>query len=472
MSDFFQPLHSEMLRLLSKEPILESFAGVFTKPSSLRYVPANFSDDNGKPLFCSNQAKLIYICPKYSLDDASELSRIGVKELTAEEFLADLQIFIRENTQVFRRKSPLWHSRLCKVLTRIVNENSKMKLVVSALEIVPLREGRWVSSDMKNIYLPSDSDSLVVPNGLEVREIDPQAVKAENRRTLFILLGAKGLSKDLVCGAIVKMHTQNGFKSKPHDSEELISHITFLYKANWRNTSRHDLWFVTKSESIQHGSELYLDSNDPYSASSLFAEYRKKFSFLHKGYGRLTSLEDNHYRNWFLNELHIAEYPRLVSLVNSSELSLSKDFHFLMEKCSSQQVLLLLKIHWSHYSMWFIPGKGSSIKKFSNDKLKTSVSSMRVRCRGGAMAQLKHTILPQSDTSRGKITTMQFLDVPEPMDPRWRYLNYFGVVTEPGSAPFIQCLRQMRGSNASVEKVGEIYEHLHSQSRRERESIR
>jgi len=191
--DFFQHLESKILAALSIEPIVESLAGALKKPSTLRYVPAELSDNNGKPFFCPDRAKDTYISTKYSLEDTSELSRIGVKGLSPEEFLADLRAFIYEKSRDFREKSNGWHSQLSKTLAQLLNYRPDLKPLLSALEVVPLRGGCWVSPSQGNICFPSDS--LVIPNGLEIHEIDPEAAKIESRRTLLLLLGASTLGK-------------------------------------------------------------------------------------------------------------------------------------------------------------------------------------------------------------------------------------------------------------------------------------
>jgi len=460
------------LEALSREPIVTALDGALKKPSALTYVPAGLSDENGKPFFYPDRAKTTYISTKYSLEDTLELARIGVKELSPEEFLADLRTYIHEESRAFREKSSSWHSRLSKALTRLLNDKPMVKPLLSALEIVPLRENRWVSPNQGSICFPNDT--LIIPNGLGIHEIDPKAAKVEYRRTLLVLLGASTLSKDLVCNVITKMHERRDFEPEKRNLEELVSHIRFLYKANWKNNNENDLWVVTEDGSPRRGSEVYLDSKDPHSATVLFKGSRNKFPFLHKMYGQSFPARDQEWPAWLVKELGIAQYPRLVSvrsLQSHPELKLSKDFQFVIDKFSSQQVLVLFRDHWLHYSAWILLDKRPDTK-ISNHMLKTALSSMSVKCRGGAVTQLRHTVLPQSDTSHGKINSMHLLDVPEPRDHRWSYLRYLGVITEPGAAPFIQCLRQLRESGASLAKVSEIYTQVQAQARKEREAIR
>jgi hypothetical protein len=70
------------------------------------------------------------------------------------------------------------------------------------------------------------------------------------------------------------------------------------------------------------------------------------------------------------------------------------------------------------------------------------------------------------------VTAVSFLDVPEPEDPRWKYLSRFGVVVESGAGPFIQCLWQLKVSRASINKVSELYKQIQGHSVRQGEMIR
>jgi hypothetical protein len=70
------------------------------------------------------------------------------------------------------------------------------------------------------------------------------------------------------------------------------------------------------------------------------------------------------------------------------------------------------------------------------------------------------------------VTPVSFLDIPEPDDPRWKYLSHFGVVVEPGADQFIQCLRQLKISGASIKQVSELYRQMQGHSVRHGEIIR
>ena len=121
LSDFFEKLEPEILQLLSEAPILENLAGTFTAPSKLRSVPVEFTDENGAPLIISSRTKATYISQKY-LADYCHLMRIGVRGLSAEEFLLDLKNFLHQSPRIFHKMSKAWHSSFSNALSRIIHD--------------------------------------------------------------------------------------------------------------------------------------------------------------------------------------------------------------------------------------------------------------------------------------------------------------------------------------------------------------
>jgi hypothetical protein len=462
LTDFFKRLESATLKLLSSAVILESLAGNLSMPSNLRYVPEDFTYEDRLPLICSDKTKPTYLSHKYSAEDSLELSCIGVRSLSTEEFLADLRDFILEKPQDFQNMPNSWHSHLSKVLVKLINDDI-VKSAISRLEIIPLRNGQWVSALQESICLSNPSDSLIIPNGLKFYEISPITRHHESRRILFVLLGVKSFSKDLVCDAIIKAHEDPQFYPESRERHDLISHIVFLYKANWRNTHNHDVWLATESGPPQHGSNVYLDSVESYSAKNSFIDNRNTFAFLHEDYSQAFVPDDGDWKTWFMANLNVEQYPRLVFPSVGPEFTLSKDFQVLLDTCPPVQVLLLLRDHWSHYSKWIIHDENLAADA-SKVKLTEKLSSMRVICRGGGEARLDQTVIPLKDIDHENITSTLLLDIPEPEDPRWRYLHHFDVTAESGPNSFIQNLRQLKASETSLKGVSELYRQIQNHS--------
>jgi len=469
LSDFFTTLQDTIDALLSKSNIIENFNGEFVAPSKLKLLPADFRDLDGLPLISLTRSTPFYISPNYSDEDAPALERIGVKSLSADDFVAELRTFVSESSTCseFWKKDHFWHSRVSRALIRILNGRKNILPALAELPIVPLADGRWVSPSQGNICFSSPSESLTIPNGIEVHPIHPVAASDSSRRTLFIILGAKTFSKDLVCDAIVKMHVSPDFKPEHRSLPDLMGDIIFLFQASWKNTEKHNLWLVTESGTILRGSDLYMDSKEPNTATTLFTKDRKRFQFIHRDYfGGKCSAD----QTWLVENLYVQQYPRLVGYFFRSESTISDDFRYLIENCSSQQILLLLRDNWRLYSEWIIPDDSSKEKLVSD--VTRILSSMQVSCRGGKVTPLNQTILPLSSMIGGQMTTVSFLDVPEPDDPSWKNLRHLGVVVEAGASPFIQCLRNLKASGATLAQISELYQQIQCYSEADGEIIR
>jgi hypothetical protein len=310
-----------------------------------------------------------------------------------------------------------------------------------------------------------------VPKGIEVFEIHPDAARNHFRRSLFIHLGAKTFSKDLVCDTIVQMHEHPQFNPRNQSNEDMIAHMMFLYRANWKNLGNHDLWLVTEFGSARRGSDIYLDSEELHSATTLLKEHRKEYPFLHEDYFQAFSCTDLDWTAWLVKNLRLAKYPRLVVPSTDPESILSKDFQLLLSTCSSQQILLLLRDNWDYYSTWIGPDNSLTMEA-SRTKLTEKLSSIQVTCCGGREAPLNQTIIPMGDMVHESIIEMFLLDIPEPEDTRWKCLRHLGVVVESGAGPFIQCLQRLKVSGASLKQVSELYTQIQRHAVRHGETIR
>jgi hypothetical protein len=189
-------------------------------------------------------------------------------------------------------------------------------------------------------------------------------------------LGAKTFSKGLVYDAIVREHEVIDPKSR--SNAELISHVMFLYHANWKNTGMHEFYLATEFHTACRGSEIYLNSDEPYTAMTLFRVKEKKFRFLHKDYDQPDLAMDVDFKTWLVQNLKLATYPRLTYPHGSS---FSPDFQFLLSTCSSQQILLLLRDNWAHYSDRFKP-LTNLIVKSPGEVLTEKFSRLRMSCCG------------------------------------------------------------------------------------------
>ncbi|KAF2679081.1 hypothetical protein K458DRAFT_408347 [Lentithecium fluviatile CBS 122367] len=472
LSDFFEHLESEIRRTLSQAAIMESLAGQLVAPKNLKFVPAEFCDEQHLPLVLDECTAPKYMCRKYAVDDKAAFIRLGVQELTTREFVDDIQSFISTASNKCKAMPDPWHSALAEALIHAIHRDPRIQEKVSQLPIIPLKNGQWTAPSRQQTCFGSAAEQLSIPGGISVSEIDPQASAQSSRRSLFILLGAKTYSRDLVCDAIISAQSLSDFNPNALDANDLISQAVFLFEAGWKNPGDHDLWVATDDGSAKRSSETYGDSLRPHSAKVLFNDIGARFAFLHPGYSKAAMKIDGSWERWICEQLHVAEYPRLISSL-SPKLIVTRDFRILTEEMDPMQLLLLLRDRWNEYSQDFLPSESPQPEvEGSKSKLREKITALIVPCQGGGTRPLGQTVLPLTDILSEDMDSTTFLQVPVPEDARWRFLRHFGVIVDPGVSQYIQYLRQMKDSGTNVKHVEEIYKRIQSYASGDAEEIK
>jgi hypothetical protein len=478
-SDLFERLESETLQLLSLEAVVESLAGHMTVPTELRMLPDLYCDTDRKPLVRTNKTEQHYLSSQYSLTDSEWLLRIGVQLLSPPEFLNDLISILSEQPKFFQEKLPSWHRRLCRALTSLINNDTTMKTEISRLPIIPLQDGRWIPANRGVICFPyqaKEQAGWTVPEGIGIYAIDAECAKDHFRQTLYAMLGVREFSKELVCDAIITLLETPQYDYETGRPRIYAPLIAFLYKSNWKNTQGHNLWLVTDHGKFLHGSKIYMQHAVPLSASVFFLRSPDLVSFLHPRYLEYLPFATNEdFQLWMVDNFNLARYPRLVTYLSLNSFKISDDFIIVVETAPPISVLLLLRERWAVYSKWLAADDEPTDHTWENSKaiLRDRFAILKVPCRGGKVALLKNTVVPLGDMFPEELDSLFLLDIPEPQDPRWKYLSCFGVVTEAGVGPIIQCLRHIRDSTtASAERISELYRLVQAQAGSYGETIR
>jgi hypothetical protein len=473
LSDFFEHLETGIRRSLSKAEIIESLSGDVVAPRKLKFVPTEFRDDQGMPLVYTERTVSKYMSPKYAVDDKATFILLGVQELTTSEFIDDLQSYISTAPETFQAMSSSWHSSLAEALIHAIHRDARNKARVADLAIIPLKDGRWVTSGRQQICFASMTEKVNIPRTISIGEIDPTAIPQSSRRSLYILLGARTYSKDLVCDAIVRAQNLPDFDPDALDASDLISHADFLFQAGWKNSGDHDLWVATEAGVAKRGSETFANSLKPHSAKALFNDMGARFGFLHRGYSEANSSLDESWMKWICEHLQVAEYPRLV-LALSPKLVLAKDFRTLTEDVDPLRFLLLLRDRWDTYAQNFVPRENAEAEvESSKAKLREKMAALAVPCQGGGTCPLGQTVLPLTQIVSEDMNSTTFLQVPMPEDTRWKFLRHFGVIVDAGVSQYVQYLRQIKmGSEMSVKGVTEIYRQIQSHATHKTEEVK
>lgn len=486
VGDFFANLEDDIIQLLAKEPILESCEGILTPPNKLIYVPQKFTDAQDKPLIFTRQTKSIYLSTSYLPADAARLSHLGVHTLSSKDFVQHLEEYVLNNTSTFQSQPDYWHARLAEVLLPLVVGSRLIHDKIADLKIIPLRGGQWTCAKDRNLLFPSRTSSLVVPEGLDFLEIAPSVEQNSFRRQLCMTMGAKEFEAMHISEIIVRTHESTTFQPKSQTQTALISQATFLYQANWKNVEKRDVWFVTESGEHRKGSEVYLDSEVVLSATVLFANIRETIPFVHDRYVKTAELactggsscfDRAHWSHWLVNNLNVAEIPRIATPPNHAPFQLSSNFKFLLQTLDSPDFLVLLRDHWDTYSRWAVPREDVRQKaagwELSARKLNRQLATVEVVCLDGTMSPLNETFLPIGTHQWDNLISVPFLDLPDPHDDKWSCLKYFGVTIEQDAQFFIKCLGQLRLQPTTKQQVSQLYEHCrHMTTNENAETVR
>jgi hypothetical protein len=481
LPDFFSSLEAAIFQALADSPIIESQSGELMAPWKLRMVPVTMLGEDEQPFILTERARSKYISPRYPHEKyRAELLWLGVTDVTPEEFIEDLDIFIESSPEEFQSMSPIWHSRLCKLLRQIAEDQPTLVEKVAELKVIPLRGGRWVSRQevMYISEMPiSGSNNIRIPNGVSMTEIDCKAASDRLRRNFFVFLGARMWTTEIVCKEIISTHASSSFVPERLPREDLVSHLTFLFDAGWTFFARwtpvpgHSacLWLSTETGSVRVSNETYIDSDKAGSASSCFGRNRERFSFIHGDYMKVPFERQHQLRDWMVANLGVAELPRLVRHI-ASTVCLSEDFRFLLQSSDYVSVLLLLRDCWDHYAKWIVQDHNSALE-ICRQQVREAIGSISVSCKGGGSARLRDTMLPTHNMEATSLASLSFIQIPDPENYRWRQLSHFGVIVTAGIGPFIKYLEILKESESTLENASELYRQIYIQCNLDRSLI-
>jgi hypothetical protein len=490
--DFFDPLDEMTRTLLSQHPILMSFAGVFAKPSELFWVSPSFRDGQGKPLLSSSAMDRKYISPDYGTADLMTLRRLGVREQTPGEFLSDLETLLEQHPEYIWRRPSSWHSCLSTTLLSMMtskappkHEQLEYRQRISALCLVPLQSGTWVSSSSSKMKLVlTRAGGLGIPHGLELVEVDPAVGQDPARQAFLSAIGVQEATHHLVCDAIACLHAGASFSPTSLRTADLVAHAKYyslhhnsLTGGSHEHSQCPQLWLRAQDGGCARGGELYMESTRKFSVRFWPEEFVKQARFLDSGYN---SAEDEDKSNqaklveWLTDCQGVELFPRLVASVDNW-FELSHHFKILWETAPSSQILQLFKARWTHYSQWIEDERLDEDASWGvyRDRLVQEIGILQASCLNGKVFPLRQTLLPVKGLSSTSPSLRGLLDVPNPDDPGWGFLRHFGVTTKIDPSALLDRLREIStGTLVNSDQVTQIYFELLACDQAERDMVR
>ncbi|CAK46256.1 hypothetical protein M747DRAFT_317364 [Aspergillus niger ATCC 13496] len=448
-------------RVLLCEGIGENGQDLLALPGSLRYIPREFRDSNGYPLTLCPTTRDRYLSVRYLHEDWSYIQRLGVKQMTVNEFMDDLGHLV--NNHGVQDRPDQWHESLAKTVNQLLgnSENRRFLEVLRKLAVLPLRDNKWVSSADRVVFLPLVPAS--VPSGLKICEIDPAAVNGgmkSERARFFEHAGAQGYNPAIVCDLIVERQTarsrgwQNSqvYQRRLAASRvpELANQLYFLFKNKWTGDGERSLWVLNERSEPCPASIVYIPSKEPDSAAALLHGKSPKIELLHKDYLGVGGGDRFDFMEWLRSTFGIWRIPRLATPGNA----LSPDFqHLIDNSTSSTSWLLLLNKHFDQYSDWLVPGGWKSAK------VSSSLRTTMVDCLHGERYLLEETCRPGLE----KLLPRKALLLDPEFD-NWKLLSHLGVMVGMDLKFYFSRLAELKETEASLEQISQIYTDIEAKS--------
>jgi hypothetical protein len=180
------------------------------------------------------------------------------------------------------------------------------------LPLIQLRDGQWICGENNKNFFPGDSESWEIPGGISLLVVNPKVAKDLPRAHQFRILGVKDFKINSITQLIVSNHSDRSFDPNSVFRVDLISHMHFLYTTGWRNLDGKPFWFATEFDGRAQGSTLYVDDADvEHSASTFFANNRRKFQFIYPDYQKAHPQNPSGWLAWLKGNMSLSNIPRL-----------------------------------------------------------------------------------------------------------------------------------------------------------------
>ncbi len=360
--DFWRILWTLVREKLEQTPLLEPWNGNgLYKPSDLEKLSESVLAEDQSPLLPDLEGAELYLSPKYTKADFQILEGLGTTTLQWSKFVdrleADLRIPDGSKWKLMKKNAD-WRTRICKFLSEAFIENlPNQQNRLSTLALIPLCDGRWVSSNPGNkIYFPQ-TDRISIPEDIGLDLVCPMA--AENVAWVDLLsnLGVMSCLQLSVISSINKRYSATSLDN--FKVFNAVAHIRYLYG------------FLPKDHSSlapqirlanQHGSLLkkdqYLyfpDEEDDYSPFKLFKQDAQlpghPVHYLHEDYLKAVDPEVIHngwsWTRWLEEIVGVRRIPELRA---KGYDGLSKEFQYIVNY-QSNRVLGILKRGWPYYRL-------------------------------------------------------------------------------------------------------------------------
>ncbi|RYO82881.1 hypothetical protein DL762_006402 [Monosporascus cannonballus] len=453
--------------ICSKNLIFLRDSFLLVKLDQARRLTRQNVDKYGNPLFDDLPfPSASYISRSYEEGDLEILDRFGLKYLPQNELLERVTPdLLRENS---RMKSPDtdddWHSRAAWILSLSFDKNWRSEISETRrLDLIPLCDGKWVSSRDGDVLFPETEDEIPIPTDLGLQLVSPEAFKVGDRVDLFKHLGVKFVSNQEVRSKIIQKYQSPKVQYR---FESCLWHLRFLYLSHTDDhtpATYDDLKVIdTKNRLCPIRSrDFYRADEHPYALWTLY-----RASDEHPGLDNVRFVNPNYFEDppdmpeqhaltweeWFHEHLGIRRHSRLVSV---GGLSPSRECEY-VETCLPAKLLGFLKYNWAAES-----------RRMESDL--SPLQKLVVPCEGGLEVLIDEAYLPLPTL---KNLRSRFIPADEPIAfpflaldddladatqaSSWDFLTKLGVKRDPDLHFHLDILRYMGEYPVTEERFVEV----------------
>ncbi|KAB8616631.1 hypothetical protein FH972_025966 [Carpinus fangiana] len=439
LDGFWAPLTERIRDELSKRKILLSRRGSnLMTPKAVKILPDYFlSNNNRKPLFPDLPHSSTYLSNGYAkCGTETQLKSLGTKTLSISEIMDRIERNVIEGPthllQVTDWESD-WQDEVALLMTeiwehdRVVGSNYAPRTRLKTLDIIPLRDGSWVTPTGP-IYFP-EIDEEKLPRYLDLPILSSDACKTGDRRSFYETVGVRDCPPKNLVRAIKSWHRAMFFKGA--NAKDFFDHSYFLYRycKDSRSAGLTSIFAITSNMNpTTHWNQLFFQSARQYDTQELVkcidSSNFDKDIFLHSVY--TTSARSGVYffqrtwMQWLEQEASVRYYPKLVE----DEGGLS-DLLLGVLKSSSKIFLGALQHHWrASYEGEF--AKSTTIQSI--------LQGIQVSTNREELYSISNTYFPSQELLQiskklGVSSKMPFIQLPEsPVgSEHWDFLGKLGV---------------------------------------------
>ena len=415
---FFVPVQHALISQLKKERVILSTGGVYRLPVDILRVPRSYEDARGRPLIPESYVQpKSYLAPQYDVtQDGHILEKLGVTEMSPAGFISGLSKMEADSTICTQADS--WWESVCSVLRGMLYHN---RHAISALKIIPLSNGSWVSSAGGDIYF--DSAIADIPHDLGVMIVKPLELRSA-RRALFESLGVKEANYNAIATCIHSLHQYNAYAL---NAQTLVSHARFLYNHRFEITISYSLRVLSADNKVLAAKDAYMD-HPAYSSLKLSHILRSpRALFLHPDYHTDATLPyffSSLWYEWLRLTLKVQIVPKY------DRNGLSAEFGAFLASASTQDKLGFLWVY------------GEAIRGLLD--LPAAMKALRettVVTSDGLSHALCNTYLKREALER--FDDLPFLPVTDPRNAGWDFLLSLGVSSQVNGAFYLKELTRL-----------------------------